>query len=123
MSRTTLANAKAELVSLTASITGVTERFDHHPTSPTGLRGPVSLAVFTAGMDADYWQLGLRLFVTATIDPKQAQDDLDVLMPLIDVATNNGGFGPSNWTIDFPTEEAPFFAATCIFNVGRQDYY
>lgn len=123
MSRATLADAKAELYALVEVVEGVTATYDHQPTSSAGLAGPIALCVFTAGMDADFWQIGVRLFVTSTIDAKDAQDTLDTLMPAVDEATDNGGFGPSAWQVDYPSEESPFFTATCVYNVGRQDYY
>lgn len=122
MSRTSLTNAKAELYGLVDDITGVTVAYDHQPVLSGGINGPVALCVFTAGMDADFWQIGVRLLVSAAVDAKDAQDTLDLLMPRVDVATNTGGYGPAVWQVDYPTEESPFFTATCIYNVGRQDY-
>lgn len=126
MSRSTLAAAKAELVALLVTagaptVTGVTEVYDHLP-AVSALRGPVSVCVFTDGIDADFWRLAVRVYMSATIDAKTAQDDLDTLLPAIDVKMT-AGFGPSVWELGFPNPDQPYFTATGTFEVGRADYY
>jgi hypothetical protein len=126
MSRATLPAAKTELVTLlrtgtTPTVSGVTEVFDYLPPLE-GLRGPVSVCVYTDSITSDFWRIGVRVYLTATVDPKKAQDDLDALLPALD-AKMTAGFGPSTWEVGFPTLEQPYFNATGIFEVGRQDYY
>lgn len=126
MSRATLTDAKAELVALLQPggnpPTGVNEVFDHLPPVPSGLRGPVSLCIYTDGIAPTAWRIAASVFMTSDVDFQQAQADLDTLLPRLD-ALMTAGFGPSNWAITFPTLDVPFFLATCTFEVGRQDYF
>lgn len=126
MSRTTLANAKAELVALLVTggapaVSGVTQVYGYDP-PVKDLAGPVAIAVSTDSVTPTEWRLAVRIYITATVDAKQAQDDLDTLIPAVD-AKLTSGFGPSQWTIDLPSEERPFYTATHVLEVGREDYF
>lgn len=126
MSRATLTAAKAELVALlvtsgTPTITGVAVVFDHLPPFSNVADSP-ALAVYTDGVDADFWNIGVAIIVNTSDNAKVAQDALDTLMPAVDAATNTGGYGPARWDIGFPTgEDGTHYVARCIYQVGRQD--
>lgn len=125
MARTTLAEAKAELIGLLAvagnpTVAGVTTVFDHLPLGG-GLVAPVSVCVYTAGITAEHWRLAVAVYVTATVDAKAAQDRLDAVVVGID-GKMTSGFGPSNWDYEYPTPEAPYLVATNVFEVGREDW-
>lgn len=81
----------------------------------------LGVAVFTAGITPDFWQIGVRVIVTATVVQKDAQDNLDTYTLAVDAALS-ARYGPSNWTFEFPSEEAPWYAATNVYQVGREDY-
>lgn len=125
MARTSLTAAKDELYGLLSSsdvpsISGVDAVYDHLPPYTT-LSGSVSVAVFTAGVTADFWLLAVRVFAGFGVDAKSTQDALDLILPLIDDATNTGGYGPAAWEFEFPTREPQFITATCVYQVGRED--
>jgi hypothetical protein len=132
MSRTTVAAAKAELYALlwsanapTFSATGVDTSsihvYDHEPKQMTH---PFSVTIATAGFTPDDWVLAVRIYAdTARADAKTAQDQLDLLIPAVDVKIgSNGGFGPSSWEIDWDAD-LDALIATNLLNVGRQDYF
>lgn len=127
MSRDTLALAKAELVGLlwssnapTFTVSGIDAAaihvYDHEPRS---LEYPFPITVATAGMDADFWVLSLRVYANIA-DAKKAQDLLDLLIPAVNAKTANGGFGPSAWDITWD-DKLEVLVATNLLNVGRED--
>lgn len=116
-----VADAKADVYALlNGTVTGVTETYDHLPPL-ANLNGPVCLCVYTAGVTADFWLIAVRLFVEQGVDPKLAQDTLDLLMPSVDAKA--GPFGPLAWIVDGASEDSPYWSATCVYEVGREDYY
>lgn len=121
----TLVSAKADIVSELRAASVVTadslDVFDYMPPI-SALEQGRGIAVFTAGITADFWQIGMRIMVSALASPKDAQDQLDEWMPALSDALSSP-YGPEEWEITFPSEEAPYYAATCILQVGREDYY
>jgi hypothetical protein len=123
VSRTTVAGAKAEVVSqLTAAQAtfGSADVFAYQ-CDVRELDNGRGVCVFTAGITPDFWQIGVRIIVTATVSPKDAQDLLDTYTLAVDAALN-AHYGPSNWTFAFPTDDAPWSEATNVLQVGREDY-
>lgn len=132
MSRSTLANAKAELFGLVASNTttgvpvaslsavGVVKCYDYEPRAGD-LAKPIAVTVSTAGMTPDFWQFALRLYVSADVSVKDAQTQLDSAMVAID-GLMTAGFGPSQWTVEYVPEFQAMVASLAL-EVGRQDYY
>lgn len=136
MSRSTVAAAKAELYALlwtantataTFSVAGVDAAqihvYDHEPRGGE-MVAPVSVTISTAGFTPDFWVLAVRIYTTTQkYDAKKAQDVLDLLIPAVDAKVgSNGGFGPSDWTIEWD-DGLEAFMATNLLQVGRQDYY
>lgn len=128
MSRTTLANAKAELATLlgasplTPTVTGVDLVYDYLPQRDV-LTEPVSVAVYVDNITAVVWGIAVAVFVLMTDDERVAQGLLDTLLPAIDDKTNTGAFGPTNWQISYPTGRTNLehYIATCVYEVGRED--
>lgn len=123
MSRATPAGAKAEVYAALvagASSFGSPDVFAYQP-QIAELNNGKGVAVFTAGITPDFWQIGVRIILTATADQKSPQDDLDTFTIAVDAALSSR-YGPSNWVFEFPTEETPWYAATNVLQVGREDY-
>jgi len=125
VSRSTLANAIAELVALFTNgtipaISGVDAVYDHLPPAGT-LDAGVTVAVFLVGVDANFWHLAVRVHTVQGQDAKGAQDRLASLLPAIDTLTNTGAFGPAAWAFEYPTADPWVYTATCVYEVGRQD--
>lgn len=123
MARTTLANAKAELFGLlqsggTPTVAGVTKVFDHEPASGQALK-PVSITLFTAGATPTEWLITVRVYVSADVDVRKAQADLDLLMAAIE-ARLTSGYGPSQWDIEY-ADDLKMLVATWLLEVGRED--
>lgn len=126
----TLATRKAELVALLRDpstneplVDGVDMVWDHLNLAQS-LSGGTDISVFTAGVTAEFWQIGLRVRKNQGSDPKSSQDELDLLLPAIDVVTNNGHFGPSRWDVQYPAggDDQSFYVATQVYEVGREDF-
>lgn len=129
MSRATVAASKAELLGLlwtgtapTFTVTNIDAAsirvLDHEPRS---LTHPFTVTIATAGMTPDDWVLAVRVYaVTAKTDAKTAQDQLDLLLPAVDAKIgSNGGFGPSNWAVDYD-DSLDAYVALNLLEVGRE---
>jgi hypothetical protein len=122
VSRTSIANAKAELHNLINSpaLTGVTATYSYEPIPGQGVK-PVMVTVATTGMTPTFYLLTVRIYATADVDAKAAQDTIDALIQTIDARIGSTGrFGPSNWDVDLVPELAAFVATTTL-EVGRED--
>lgn len=132
MSRTSLKNTKAEMYGLlwsagapTFTATGVDAAsvhvYDHEPRS---LDYPFNVTIAFGGNNASFWVLTVRIYAnTARMDAKTAQDQLDVLMPAVEVAAvANGGYDPRGWSPLEWDDLLDAFMVACDFEVGRQDY-
>lgn len=134
MSRTTVANAKAELYALlwTASTNTPTfsvatvdatqiRVYDHEPRGDH-MQSPVSVTISTAAMTPTEWTVVVRVYVTtAHYSAKVAQDNLDLLIPAVDVKIGStAAFGPSQWDIAWE-DSLDAFMASCVLSVGRED--
>lgn len=120
MTRNSIAAAKTELYGLLttpSSPTGVVV-YDHEPL-PGHLQKPAAVTVFTAGMTAVAYLIGIRLYVSAETDAKTAQTTLDSLILELD-GRMTSGFGPSSWDVTYQPDLAAFVAEQ-IFEVGRED--
>lgn len=119
MARNSLAASKAELKGLLTAGTnvgGVTTVYDHEPLQ---VAKPTAVTIFTAGMDPDFYLIAVRIYHTADVDAKDAQDNLDVM--IIDVEDRlSSGFGMAPWSVDY-REDLNAFVATTILPVGRED--
>lgn len=117
-----LVGAKAEIVSeLTAAAAtfGNSDVFAYQPDVSEFMKG-IAVAVFTAGITPEFWLIGVRVLVSGTTSPKAAQDAMDAHMLAIDSALHTA-YGPRAWTVEFATQDAPYYSATNILNVGRED--
>lgn len=120
MSRNTLEGAFDELFALVdGTVTGL-RSLDHEPRPGDKIR-VASVTVSFAGMDADFWHLALRIYVDLGVNARQAQSDLMTLTVAVD-RLMAAGFGPSVWTVGVH-EDLDALVATCVLEVGRQDYY
>jgi hypothetical protein len=123
VARTTAAGAKAEVAAaLTAAAAtfGSADVFAYQP-QIAELDNGLGVAVFTAGITPDFWQIGVRVIITATVSQQTSQDALDTYTLAVDAALSSR-YGPSNWVFEFPSEDAPWYAATNVLQVGREDY-
>lgn len=121
MSRNSIAAAKAELFGLLSGAnlpTGVAAAYDYEPL-PGQMAKPVAITVFTVGMTSDFYVYELRIYQTAEIDARVAQNNLDDLVMLVDSKITSG-FGPSDWRIGLDTEIAAFVAVNTLM-AGRED--
>lgn len=120
MARDSIANAKAELHSLltTPSAPAGVIVYSYEPL-PGHVQKPVAATVFTAGMTAVDYLVGIRLYVTAEVDAQRAQDTMDALIMEID-GRMTSGFGPSNWDVVY-RDDLGGFVAENVFAVGRED--
>ncbi|MDQ3106419.1 MAG: hypothetical protein M3Q68_01250 [Actinomycetota bacterium] len=123
MARDTLSNAKAEIVAELeaaqasfggAPVFGYQPPVDH-------LNDGVAVCVFTVGATPTSWRIGVRLLITATVAAADAQALIDDWMPAV-VAALSSHYGPEDWVTEFPTEDAPYYAATNVLEVGREDF-
>jgi hypothetical protein len=122
VSRTSVANAKAELYSLITSpaLSGVTATYPFEPIPGQGAK-PVMVTVATTGMTPTDYLLTVRIYATAEVDAKSAQDTLDTLVQTIDARIGSTGrYGPSRWEVEFVPELAAFVASNAL-EIGRED--
>lgn len=119
MARDSIAHAKAELYALlNGNVSGVTTTF---PCEPRIADKPVSVSVFTMGMDPTDYLLGVRIYRQADDDAQAAQDDLDALIMAVDVVLGSTArFGPSNWLVEYDPV-IDWWIATSQITVGRED--
>jgi hypothetical protein len=121
MARTSLSAAKAELLALITTgglPSPLVAAYDHEPL-PGHVQKPAALTLSTAGRTPVDNLIALRIYVSAEVDAKKAQEDLDSLIEAVD-ARMTSGFGPSNWDVVLEPELTAF-VATCVFDVGRED--
>ena len=119
MARTSIAAAKAELYGLVSGAnlpSGVTIAYDHEPGK---VEKPVALTISTAGMDADFYLIALRIYQSADVDAKAAQANLDTLILSLEGRLTSG-FGRADWTVDW-LADINAFVATVVLPVGRED--
>lgn len=125
MARTSLAAAKTELYDLLYSggaptVSGVAAVYRYEPHAG-GAAKPASLTISTLGMTPDAYLFALRIYVTADIDAKQAQDLMDGLIQAVDAkVASSGGFGPSQWDVTYEADLGLFMAVN-ILRPGRED--
>lgn len=128
MSRTTLANAKAELVALfgdtsgvpVASLTALNVAHVYNG-EPRQVLGPLSVSVATTRMNATDWTFTVRLYAKADDDPQAAQSRIDLALPALDaLLMTDDGFGPLNWDIAW-VDELQAFVAAATLDCGRND--
>lgn len=119
MARTSIAASKAELYGLVSGANlpaGVTMAYNHEPMS---MAKPVALTISTAGMDADYYLLALRIYHTVDVDVAEAQANLDTLILAVESKLTSG-FNVASWAVDY-SGELNAWVATCVLPVGRED--
>jgi hypothetical protein len=129
MSRTTFANTLDELYDLltvdtvgtpipTLAAAGVVAVYDHEPKPGDGLRACfVTIAPY--GMDAEHWQVALRVYAAWDEGARAAQSTALAAM----IATDNAmtdGFGPSSWDW-MPAPDLGAFVVTNLVYVARAD--
>lgn len=122
MSRTTVTAAKAELYGLISGANlpaGVAAAYDHEPL-PGHVAKPVAITISTAGWDGNFWLFALRVYQTAEIDARTAQQNLDVVMADVESKLTSG-FGRAAWSVDY-VADLKALVATCILPVGREDW-
>lgn len=118
MARDSLAAAKADLFAQLGSVPGVTAAFDHEP-EPGEMVMPITLAVSTAGMSADFYAMRVRVYASLDQSAKTTQDLLDAIIDEID-ATVSDHWGPSDWTVT-PDRELVAMVAEWLVTAGRED--
>ncbi|MCA1572417.1 MAG: hypothetical protein LC798_19375 [Chloroflexi bacterium] len=121
MARNSIAAAKQELHGLLTSgglPAGLAAVYDHEPLAGH-IQKPAAATVFTAGMTAVDYLIGIRIYISAEADAAKAQADLDTLIMTVD-GRMTSGFGPSNWTVTYQADLSAFVAEN-LFEVGRED--
>lgn len=124
MARSSLAEAKAELMGLLVTgpaLSGISAVYDHDP-GREKMAGPIALTVTTAAITPEWWTFALRLWLDIGADPKGVQDQADDLMPaLTDRVADH--FGPEAWTGPNPLPDRPDnLVAEWLVLVGREDF-
>lgn len=122
MARNSLAAAKAELTGLFTSggnVGGASGVYAYEPLSGQ-MAKPTAVTVSTAGMDPDFYQLAVRIYHTADVDVKVAQDTLDGLILAVEGRLTSG-FGEAAWVVDY-SPDLNAFVATCVIPIGREDH-
>ncbi len=115
MSLDTPANARVDLATLLASVTGATV-LSYEPFGQA--QGPY-ISLFCDGWDDLWWNFTVRIYVNLEPGDATAQDTLDTLTWAVYQALDTQWGGPIEWTIAYDDTLGALVAALPV-HAGRQ---
>lgn len=123
MARDTLTEAKAELVALLEAARATFDEAQVHDHQPllSNLNDGKGVCVFTVRYTRESYFLGVRILISGGWSPADAQARLDEWIPAVEAALTSH-YGPIDFTTEFATEDDPYYAATVVLEVGREDF-
>lgn len=114
-----LTAAKADLcadVATAAGQCGIGSVWDHEPLDALA-SATTAMSVFTAAVTPDAWHFAVRLYITAQLQPAEAQQIIDDTIDQF-FSHLSARWGPERWDIE-PPGDLPCWTATAVIEVPR----